>query len=112
MTGKSSTPVSVVLVTVPSMEEAKRLVDLLLNEKLAACVSIIPQIVSQYGWEGKRESSHEVLLIIKTATKKLSGMIPYIRKHHSYQVPEILALPVLEGNSDYLKWVEKEVSIP
>lgn len=98
----------VVLVTASNISEAEKIADSLLNNKQAACVNIFEKVRSRYWWEGKIEKTEESLMIIKTKHKNIDEMIKLIKKEHSYTVPEIIALPIMEGNSDYLKWIDTE----
>ena len=98
-----------ILVTASSEEEARKIADNLLARRKAACVSIVPGISSFFWWQDKRDSAQEHMLIIKTKRSLLDDVIKLVKELHSYQVPEILALPVVGGNPDYLEWLEKEV---
>ena len=99
----------VVFVTVGSNEEARTIAGLLLERRKAACVNIIPGVQSSYWWKGKIEASTENLLVIKTRASVVSEVIALVKKIHSYEVPEIIALPIIGGNRDYLKWIGDEV---
>jgi periplasmic divalent cation tolerance protein len=99
----------VVFVTTSSQEEARKIADLLLDKHKAACVNIIARVDSIFWWENKLESSKESLLIIKTKSSVLPKVIDMVKQAHSYTVPEVIALPIIDGNEDYLKWVDKEV---
>ena len=95
----------VVLTTVKDRAEAKRLAERLVSEKLAACVSTVPNVASVYRWRGKVERAREVLVVVKTSMKKLERLIPRIKELHSYEVPEVLVLRVERGLPEYLKWI-------
>jgi len=97
----------VVLVTTSSIQEAKKIAKTLVEEKKAACVNIIPNLISIYRWEGDIQEDEEVLLIIKTTS--LEKVKERIKKLHSYQVPEILAFEVKDGEQSYLEWVKESV---
>jgi periplasmic divalent cation tolerance protein len=97
----------IVFSTAATRKEADKIAEALVKEKLAACVSIVPEIVSRYWWQGKIERSRELLLIIKTSKAKYSSVEKRIKKLHSYTVSEILAVSVLKGNPDYLKWMKE-----
>jgi len=99
----------VVYCTASSMQEARKLTDLIVSEKLAACVTMVPSVHSTYWWKGNVERAEEVLLIIKTAPHKFERLAKRIKQIHSYSVPEILALPVAKGNPAYLKWLKQSV---
>ncbi|ATC95989.1 divalent-cation tolerance protein CutA [Pseudoalteromonas tunicata] len=89
---------------------ARELAMLLLQQQLAACVNILPTIESHYLWQGKLETSTESKLIIKTEQSKIDELIPFIKLHHSYEVPEIQVVPVIAGNQDYFNWINKVLS--
>lgn len=99
----------VVLVTAKDESEAKRLGEKLVSEKLAACVSLVPKVSSVYRWGGKIERADEVLILIKTSQEKLDRLIPRIKELHSYEVPEVLVLPIERGSPEYLKWLEESL---
>lgn len=99
----------VVLTMVKNRVEAKRLAERLVSEKLAACVSTVPNVTSVYRWRGKVERAREVLVVVKTSMKKLDRLIPRIKELHSYEVPEILALRIERGLPEYLKWLGKSL---
>lgn len=99
----------VVLMTAGSREEAERIAESLVTEWLAACVNVIPNVVSFYRWEGKVQRDQEVLLIAKSRKDVLDDLIRRVRSLHSYTVPEIIALPLSGGSDDYLRWVDQEV---
>ena len=100
----------VVFITVDSQETARKITDKLLTERKAACVNIIPKVESQYWWQGKIESTNELLLIVKTHAVLLEELIALVKQNHPYSVPEIIALPIIGGNKDYLKWIEAETA--
>ncbi len=99
----------VVLVTSPSEGEAEKLASRLVDEKLAACVNILPTS-SLFRWEGKLSKEDESLLIIKTRYSLFHNLEKRVKELHSYQVPEIIALPVVAGSKQYLDWVAENVS--
>ncbi len=99
----------VVWVTVPSRQEAKTISKTLLKEKRVACVSAIPEVQSTFWWKGKIDTSREVLLILKTTASRYKALEKRIRQLHSYEVPEIVALPIAAANPDYLTWIQKSV---
>jgi periplasmic divalent cation tolerance protein len=100
----------VVYVTTGSPEQSERIARVLVEERLAACVSRNAPIQSVYRWQGEVERSEEELLIIKTRRELFSALERRVRELHSYEVPEIIALPVLEGSAQYLRWVREQVS--
>lgn len=99
----------VVLATASSEKEARKIGMELLKEKLAACVSIVPKISSSYWWKGKIETASESLLIIKTTSTRTAKLIRKVKAVHSYSVPEVIALPILEGNPEYLRWISQSL---
>jgi uncharacterized protein involved in tolerance to divalent cations/ADP-ribose pyrophosphatase YjhB (NUDIX family) len=100
----------VVYVTAGSADEADRLARSLVDERLAACVNRIKSVQSVYRWQGKVEQSEEELLIIKTSRDRFAALEKRVRELHSYSVPEVIALPVIEGSSNYLKWLKEQVA--
>ena len=99
----------VLLITTASVEEAQKISRVLLEKRKAACVNIISEVNSHFWWEGKLDSTRESLLIAKTKASLLPEIIDLVKGVHSYTVPEIIALPILGGNQDYLEWIEKNV---
>jgi periplasmic divalent cation tolerance protein len=98
----------VVFITVDSSETARIIADVLLTQRKAACVNIVPSVESYYWWHGKIETAKEFLLIVKTRQKLLDELVELVKKNHPYSVPEIIAVPIIGGNKDYLKWLEDE----
>ena len=95
----------VVLSTCATREEAEKLARVLLDQRLAACVNVIPGMRSYYRWKGAVESAEECLLVIKSSRELFASIGAVLEKEHSYEVPELLALPVLEGATNYLNWL-------
>jgi len=100
----------VVLLTAGSREEAARLAEMLVGAKLAACVQILPEMESVYWWKEKIERSPEVLLLAKTTEGKFAEIELAVRALHSYDTPEIIALPVTNISAPYLEWLTSIVS--
>jgi len=100
----------VVFVTVGSADEGDRLARALVESRLAACVNRVRAVQSIYRWQGKIESSDEELLIVKTRRDLFERLKEKIQQLHSYQVPEIIALPIIEGNENYLRWLDEELA--
>jgi periplasmic divalent cation tolerance protein len=98
----------VVFITASSETEAHRISQALLTQRKAACVNIIRRVNSSFWWQGKLESAVESLLIVKTKASLVSEVVALVKENHRYTVPEIIALPILAGNPDYLEWIEKE----
>jgi periplasmic divalent cation tolerance protein len=99
-----------VLTTTPNIQEARKIAGLLLFRRLAACIQIIPAIESHYRWKGKKETSKEVLLIIKTKASLYKQLEKTILRYHSYEVPEIICLPITKGSRTYLNWISQETA--
>ena len=104
MLGSDDEPI-VVLLTAANGEEAVRLADMLIGAHLAACVQILPEMESVYRWEGKIERQPEILLLAKTTRSKFDDLEKEVRALHSYETPEIIALPVVAGSAPYLEWL-------
>jgi periplasmic divalent cation tolerance protein len=95
----------VVFLTASSGEEASRLAELLIGAHLAACVQILPEMESVYRWQGKIERQSEILLIAKTTAAKFAELEREVRALHSYETPEIIAIPLVAGSTKYLEWL-------
>jgi periplasmic divalent cation tolerance protein len=96
----------IVLITAGSEEEAHKIAKLLVNERKAACVNILPRVDSLFWWEGKIDSARESLLLVKTKASLFPEVVELVKKAHSYEVPEVIALPIIVGSEDYLKWLD------
>jgi len=96
----------VVYITAPD-EEAEGLARALVEAKLAACVNMVSNVRSIYSWQGKIEDDRELLMIIKTQRHLFDRLTAKVREIHSYDVPEIIALPIIEGSPDYLRWLRE-----
>jgi len=99
----------VIFITTGTDQEAHDIANLLLKERKAACVNILPRMSSLFWWQEKLDSAEESLLIVKTRASLLGEIVRLVREIHSYEVPEIIALPIIGGNPDYLEWIGKEV---
>ena len=99
----------VIFITTSTEEEARKISESLLSQRKAACINILPKVDSSFWWQGKLDSAQESLLIIKTKASLLSEIIALVKEVHSYEVPEIIALPIIGGNEDYLNWIDAEV---
>lgn len=95
----------IVFITAGSKEEAQKIAKGLLENKLAACVNIIENIGSHFWWQGKIDNAQEALLIIKTRKTLFNKLVNKVKSLHSYDVPEIIALPIIAGNKQYLDWL-------
>jgi periplasmic divalent cation tolerance protein len=98
----------VVFITTATAEEAQRISSMLVSGRKAACVNIVPQVHSRFWWQGEIDSADEALLIVKTKAALLHELIRLVKENHSYEVPEIVALPIAGGNPDYLQWLDDE----
>ena len=98
----------IVLITASSKDEAARVGTALVDERLAACVNIVPQIRSLFFWEGKTQDQDEILLVVKSRLPLLERIIARVKALHSYTVPEIIALPIIGGSPEYLHWLDEE----
>jgi periplasmic divalent cation tolerance protein len=107
MTEPQGDPI-VVLITAQNREEAIRLADMLVGAHLAACVQILPEMESVYRWQGAIERQPEILLLAKTTKRRFAELEREVRALHSYDVPEIVALPIVAGSAPYLRWLSEE----
>ena len=95
--------------TAANAEEASRLAELLVQENLAACVQILPEMLSVYRWKGQIERQAEILVIAKTVKSKFTELERQVRAMHSYETPEIVAAPLTSGSTPYLEWLSASV---
>jgi periplasmic divalent cation tolerance protein len=102
----------VVFSTCGSQDEAERLARRLLEARVAACVNVITQIRSLYWWQGQIEESGEWLLVVKTSRELFDQVRSVLETAHSYELPEVLALPVIDGSPNYLAWIDGELTSP
>jgi periplasmic divalent cation tolerance protein len=100
-----------VTTTLPDRESANRLGGRLVEERLAACAQVIGPVSSVYWWQGEVETAAEWYCHLKTTAEKVPGLISRIRELHPYETPEIIALPVIEGDAGYLKWIGDSVKV-
>jgi periplasmic divalent cation tolerance protein len=99
-----------VITTCSSQKEAETIADKVLRARLIACANIIPAVQSLFHWKGEISNEQEVVVLMKTQKKHLDELVEWIHTNHSYQVPEIIALPIVGGNTDYLNWVKEETT--
>lgn len=92
-----------------SEEEARKVARSLVEARVAACVNIVPGVRSVYRWQGAIEEESEWMLVIKSTRDCFEPLATELRKVHSYQIPEVIALPIVDGNSEYLDWIGREV---
>jgi periplasmic divalent cation tolerance protein len=97
----------VVLITVPHREEAEAIAEALVREGWAACVNILPAVHSIFTWQGEIQKEGELLLLAKTKGHLFASLASRVKELHPYTVPEIIALPIVEGWKEYLEWVEE-----
>ena len=100
----------VLFITTATADEAQQISKVLLERRKAACVNIVPRISSHFWWQGKLDSAQESLLIVKTKSSLHPEIISLVKGMHSYQVPEIIALPIVGGSKDYLRWIGENLS--
>jgi len=100
-----------VFVTASGMEEARNLAQGILGKHLAACVNLVPGVESHYWWQGKLETGAEVLLVIKSSAEQFEALEEFIRWHHSYDCPEIVAVAPEQMSPDYRAWWEAEMQV-
>ena len=98
----------VVFITAPNEKEAASISRTIVEERLVACVNIIPSVRSIYRWQGRVEDEQEVLMIVKTKSPLFERLQKRVKELHSYAVPEIIGLPVVEGSKEYLNWLGQE----
>jgi periplasmic divalent cation tolerance protein len=100
-----------VLVTCGSLTEARRIARVVVTKRLAACANIVTTSVeSIYRWKGKVEEAHEFLMVLKTTSRRLTALEREVKRLHSYDVPEFIALPITTGSNQYLRWLQESVS--
>jgi len=99
----------VIFITTGTHEEANQLAEVLLKQRKAACINILPGVSSRFWWEGQLHSDQEILLIVKAKASLLDEIVGLVKEVHSYDVPEVIALPIIGGNPDYLEWIGKEL---
>lgn len=100
-----------VFITAPNEEEGAAIAKKLVEERLCACVNIIPRIRSIYRWEGKICDESEVMMMAKTAASLAPVLVKRVKELHSYDVPEVICLPITTGSGDYLDWIDSSVDI-
>ncbi len=98
----------VVLITVPT-DRGEELASFIVENKLGACVNVVPEVSSIYWWKGEIERDRESLLVVKTSAERFGELMKKVKEVHPYTVPEIVALPIVAGNPDYLRWIEESL---
>ena len=99
----------IVLVTAPNKEEAEKIAHSLLNERLIACANIIGPVHSLFWWQDKIDEAQEHIILMKTRKDLFSKLSEKVKSLHSYQVPEIIAIPIVEGFKPYMEWLESSL---
>jgi periplasmic divalent cation tolerance protein len=97
----------IALITASNRDEAARIGAILVEERLAACVNVVPEVQSLFFWEGKARDEREALLIVKSRMPLWERLVARVTSVHSYTVPEIIALPIIAGSRDYLDWLRE-----
>jgi periplasmic divalent cation tolerance protein len=100
--------VAVVYTTIDNMQDARKISNTLVEEQLVVCVNIIPKIESVYKWKGKIENDNEYIMIAKTTDKNVKKVIQRIKTLHTYELPEVIVLPVIGGLKEYLDYIADE----
>jgi periplasmic divalent cation tolerance protein len=98
----------VIFITTGTNGEARQVAEALLEQRKAACVTIVPTVTSLFWWEDRIDSDQESLLIVKSKASLLDEIVSLVKGVHSYDVPEVIALPIIGGNSDYLNWIGEQ----
>jgi len=98
-----------IFITAANTDEAHEISLALVEEKFVACANTVGAISSTYWWDGQIENADEQLIVCKTLASHLDAVVAWVKSMHSYEVPEIIALPIIGGNPDYLKWIEESV---
>lgn len=106
----NSAPPIIVLMTAANREEAVRIAEMLVSTRLAGCVQILSEIQSIYRWQGEVAREREVLLLAKTTSGRFDELDRRVREIHSYEIPEIVALPVTQVSAPYLQWLQAAIS--
>lgn len=101
---------AIVYITIDNVQDARKIAHTLVEEQLVACVNIIPKIESIYRWKGKVETDNEVVLIAKTTDKNVKKTIQKIKELHTYELPDIIVLPIIGGLKDYLNYIQDETT--
>ena len=110
MTATAASPALLVLCTCPDRAVAEQLAELVVTERLAACVNLVPGLTSVYWWAGAVERAYEVLLLAKTTAETFAALEARLRAAHPYELPEVIAVPIGTGSEPYLQWLTAAVS--
>ncbi|MFH1854154.1 MAG: divalent-cation tolerance protein CutA [Candidatus Omnitrophota bacterium] len=99
-----------IFITAANKKEAKKIACILLEKRLIACANLVKDIESYFWWQGKKEKAKEYLIIAKTRKALLNKIIKAVKPVHSYECPEIIAIPIIGGNRSYMEWIRKETA--
>lgn len=99
-----------VYITAANIDETEALAEVLVKERLAACANVVERVKSIYWWKGVLERDEESMIILKTREDRLDHLIKRVKQLHSYENPEIVAVPILKGSSEYLNWIDDELN--
>jgi periplasmic divalent cation tolerance protein len=99
---------AVIYITAKDAEQARTIARKLVEERLAACANIIEKVTSFYWWRGKIEEDEEAFIILKTLKEKVPAIVERVKELHTYEVPEVVALGIVDGSGDYLRWLKEE----
>lgn len=102
----------IVFVTATNADEANKIAESVVNERLAACVNIVPGVESVYRWEGKVTRDAEILLVVKTTDERYPDLERRVKELHSYSTPEVISFRIERGSADYLKWLRESTDGP
>lgn len=105
------TNLCLVFITASSDKEAGLIAGSLINKRIAACVNIVPNVRSVFFWQDKKNEANEIMLIVKTIHKNIRALIADVKTLHSYEVPEVIAIPIVDGSEEFLEWVERSCEI-
>lgn len=100
--------VTLIYTTINDEQDARKIASFLIQEQIVACVNIIPNIESIYRWKGRIEEEREYILIAKTVDENVNKTINRIKELHNYEIPDIIAIPIVDGNTDYLDYIKRE----
>lgn len=102
--------VAVIYTTIDDLQDARKIAHTLIEEQVVACVNIVPEVESVYSWKGEIQNEKEIVLICKTTDENVKKTIQRIKKLHSYELPDIVVLPIIGGLKDYLDYIEKQTT--
>jgi periplasmic divalent cation tolerance protein len=100
----------IIFITAGNKTEANQIAKVLIQEKLAACVNMIDPVESVFKWQNKMSQEKEILMMVKSINRNMDKIITMVKQNHSYDVPEIIAMPIISGSKEYLSWLREESS--